>query len=334
VLASIIVLHVAAADVAAAATTAIARAVDQAMNAGGRVTVRGGGAGPDLAATCAETGVAGAAVVAWTSAEREAAVRVRHCASGDESRFQLAFAAGDPTAERARSVGFVIASALHASTATEAGPATATKAAETSDRAAEAPSPVADAPASAAASVAMTGLDPVRPAAKTGRALDAFFLAGVPLGGAGGGIGGGVAGRFAAGARWGVRLGLQARSGQIDAAQSSLFEAGVTAGVTTRVRSAGPGGWPGIGLRLDVSGRYEAVTHFSSDDPDPVRRHRFFPAVSALGELTWPFGPLDLQLGAGVEAALAVADVVVRGSKVAEIPAWRATLEAGFRVGF
>jgi hypothetical protein len=326
VLASIIVLHVASAEVDASATTAIARAVGQAMNAGGLVTVRASGPRLDLATTCAESSVAGAATISWTSAERrEAAVNVRHCATGDESRFQLTFAAGDPAAERARSVGFVIASALHASEPRLDANAT------TPDLAAAAPVAVPSAPVAA---VAVIDRDQVRPAVKSGRALDAFLLVGVPLGGAGGGLGGGLAGRFVVTPGWGVRLGLQARSGQIDAAQSSLFEAGLSAGLTARLRAPGPRWWPAIGLRLDVSALYEAVTHFSSDDPDPVRRHRFFPAANGLGELSWPVGPLDLQLSAGVQAALAVADVVVHGNKVAEIPAWRAMLEAGFRVGF
>jgi hypothetical protein len=325
VLASTIVLHVASAEVDASATTAIARAVDQAMNAGGLVTVRAAGPRLDLATTCAETGVAGTATISWTSTERrEAAINVRHCATGDESRFQLTFATGDPTAERARSVGFVIASALHVSEP-RADANTSTPEPATS----------ASTPVPVAAAVTVIDHDQIRPAAKkSGHALDAFLLVGVPLGGAGGGLGGGVAGRFVLAPAWGGRLGLQARSGQIDAAQSSLFEAGISAGLTARLRAPGPTWWPAIGLRLDVSALYEAVTHFSSDDPEPVRRHRFFPAASGLGELSWPAGPLDLQLSAGVQAALAVADVVVHGNKVAEIPVWRATLEAGFRVGF
>jgi hypothetical protein len=326
VLASIIVLHVASAEVDTATTGAIARALDQAMDAAGTVSIRalsGSTPAPDLSAACGEAGVTGAATVVWAAAERqEATVQVRHCATGETSRFRLSFASGDPTAERGRSVGFVIASALH----TAAPPPVL-------DARAPPASPAPPTPAQRPV-VALTAQDPPRSPVTRGRALEALLLVGVPLGGDGDGIGGGLAGRLAGPRGWGARLGLQARSGQINAAQASIFEAGLTTGVTYTVHPEASGLTPAVGLRLDVSLLYEAITHFSSDDPDPVRRQRLFPGGAGMVELTWPLGPLDLHLGTGLQVAFAVADVLVRGIKVAEIPAWRATVEAGFRVDF
>ena len=87
-LASIVVLYVASADVDATTTATIVRALDQALGAPTQVSVRPIGPPPSdgqLAQTCGEPQVGGVAVVSWASHERRAAtVLVRHCGSGGE----------------------------------------------------------------------------------------------------------------------------------------------------------------------------------------------------------------------------------------------------------
>jgi hypothetical protein len=337
-LASIVVLYVASAEVDATTTATIVRALDQALGAPTQVSVRPTGPPPSdrqRAQACSEPQVGGVAVVSWASHERRAAtVLVRHCGSGGEDSFSLAFAPGDPPTERWRSIGFVIASALHAASPDDAEPpiAAATPTAEA------APAPTATVATSTGAGVAsaspVAAVIPRVPATPRGQSLDAFALVGVPIAGDGGGFGGGLAFRQAARSGWGVRFGLHGRSGQIPAAQASLFEAGLAAGVTRTVLPYAGGAWPALGVRLDAALLYESITHFSSDDPEPVRRQRFYPAADGEVELTWPFGPVDLQAGAGLQAALSDADVVVHGKKVGEIPRLRAIVDAGFRVEY
>jgi hypothetical protein len=80
---------------------------------------------------------------------------------------------------------------------------------------------------------------------------------------------------------------------------------------------------------------YEALTHFSADDPEPVHRGRFLPGGAALLEAQWRLSTsAALHLAGGLEGAFGVTRVVVRGEQVAELAAIRAVLEAGFRARF
>jgi hypothetical protein len=311
---AIVVLYLATAEGDPATTTAIAQAVERAMGGGpARVTIRSiaSPSAPGLADACREPGVLGAASVSWVARpEKTATVSVRHCATSQAERFRLTFAEDDPPSERARSVGFVIASALHAS-----APEPNTAPREPTARV------VSPEPAGEPATLPHT------------TSLGAFATTSLPFGGDGGGVGGGVALRSAWTDRWGGRLGLHWRTGQIPAAQASISEAGLSAGVTYALMSPGRGWLPGVGLRLDGSLLYDSIVHLSSDDPEPVQRHRFLPAADARCELTWSLGSVGLNMGAGVQAAFGVADVLVRARKVAELRPLRGVVEIGFVVG-
>src|SRR4029453_12785552 len=117
----------------------------------------------------------------------------------------------------------------------------------------------------------------------------------------------------------GARLGLHARTGSVAVAQASSLAAGVSAGGLPRLLSAGAssGAWELV-ARAELLLMYEALTHFSSDDPEPVRRGRFLQGGAALLETQWRISPTAaLHLAAGLEAAFGVTRVVVRGTQVA-----------------
>jgi hypothetical protein len=168
-------------------------------------------------------------------------------------------------------------------------------------------------------------------------ALEALAGAGIAVGGAGSGLGGGFGARRLLGVAWGLRLGAHARSGSVPAAQASSLTAGIAAGVFRSLRRSGAVSPPtfDVGLRGDFILNYHALTHFSDDDPSPVRHGRFLPAAAALLEFEWRISTTTaLHLGTGLEIAFGTMHVVVRGVEVAELTPFRVMAEAGVRARF
>jgi hypothetical protein len=168
----------------------------------------------------------------------------------------------------------------------------------------------------------------------TGRALEAFGSGALAVGGEGAGVGGGLGARLVPSERWGLHLGARARFGSIARAQSSSLELGAAAGAFVSLLS-GAAHAPDLDLRLDALLLWESLTHFSADDPTPVRQARFLPGAATALELAWPRGaPTAFHLAAGIEVAAGRTDVVVHRVKVTDLSPWRAVAELGFRTRF
>jgi hypothetical protein len=221
------------------------------------------------------------------------------------------FRQADPPAERGRALGLVISSYL-LPMVSRALPPAAPPAAPAVTVSAPRPAPAAPSPWFA----------------------EAHGAGGVALGGVGGGLGGGLGLRFQASPRWGLRLGLRARVGNVSAAAASLTAAALSAGVYRLLVGTATGrAW--LALRLDTSLLFEALTHFSRDDPAPVRRGRLLPAAGSLLELSLPLGAsASVHLAAGLELAAGRTDVFVRRIQVARLAPLRGLAELGFRLHF
>jgi hypothetical protein len=260
---------------------------------------------PDEMSTIARArGAVAAARVVWADADRsQASVHVFLVRANRFHEQRVAFQAADPEAERGRALGLVIASYLL---------------------------PVVERPPPAAPVVQLRVAPPPPPRRWW---ADAFGATGLARGGAGVGLGAGLGVRLQLNPRWGTRLGFRARVGNVAAAQATLTAASVSAGVF-RTLLGDPQGLS-LGLRLEGSVLYEALTHFSSDDVGPVRRGRPIPGAAGLVELAIPIGSsAALHLGGGAEVAFGRTDVFVRGLRVAVLAPWRAIAEAGLRVRF
>jgi hypothetical protein len=305
---TLLIIFLSSADRDGTVGEALSRAVQDALGPQVEIALRADPGLTDDAALERERRLAGAraaARVAWLD-DLHLQAEVAFCGQPPVQRQTIRFAASDPLAERGRALGVVIAYRL------VTAPPDATPA-ET------APAPVARAPAA----------DLPEPRRWS---LEAFAAVAVPVGGDGAGFGGGLGLRWRGEERWGARVGARLRGAEIGAAQASYSGWAFAAGVTRRIGPP-PAGWvPGLSLRAEGLLLYEALTHYSSDDPAPVRRGRLLPAVSALLEATFRLtGNAALYLNAGAEVATGPTEILVRRSKVAELAPWRAVAEAGFR---
>jgi hypothetical protein len=311
-----IVLFLATSELGSPAAVALERAAQDAIGPDVRIELRrfAEGTPPTLGFACAEGSPLAVVAVAWAPAHLTASLRLRTCASGQEGTQTLRFEPRDPASERGRAVGVVIGAALRAASAQPAPPAEV----------------VAPAPEWQPA--------PVKEAAQPGLrerfSLEAFAAGLQATGGAGSGLGGGMVLRLRPHRAWSFRLGARAHGGDVPAAQASLLGLTALLGVA-RTLNFPRGAMPAVSVRTDALLLHEALSHFSSDDPQPVRRSRFLPGASAGVELAWPIGPtLGLHAAAALEAAFGTTDIVVRSVKVARVGALRGLVEAGFRAYF
>jgi hypothetical protein len=347
VVAPVLLLFLAVADADREPALAMVEAAAQALGTDVRILVERFDAAPPtlaaLASAAREQKAIAAARVLWSNPEgSRVAVDVYSAQRDLTTHRSLAFQAQDQPAERGRAVGLVLAALVvapdvpgpaptQAEGATPAGPATAPATALGAGTTPE-PATALRAQAAGAAPTATAG-------AGGGRwALEALAGAGLALGGAGGGLGGGFGARRRLGGGWGFRLGAHARTGSVPAAQASSLTAGAAAGVFRSLRRPSPTSSPpafDLGLRGDLIINYQSLTHFSDDDPGPVRHGRFLPAAAALLEAEWRISPATaLHVGAGIEMAFGATHVVVRGVEVAELTPFRLVAEAGVRAHF
>src|SRR6185295_17185304 len=122
-----------------------------------------------------------------------------------------------------------------------------------------------------ASSPALTATEPPRPAPPARWALEAFGSGGLAIGGEGTSFGGGVAARLLGAGGWSVRLGGRLRAGEVARAQASMLALALSAGGSLVVAGGSSPSTPALALRAEVLALYEALSHFSSDDPAPVR---------------------------------------------------------------
>jgi hypothetical protein len=305
-IAHVLLIFMAASDEGTSTSAALLRALAEALGPGAQISVQGSPAPPTdeaLVERVRDRKATAAVRLVWDDATGTRVAVHLYLARGDEIHDQrLTFQPSDPAEERGRALGFVIASYLL---------------------------PPAARPVPAVAAVRAPPPEPAR------WALEGFGTAALSLQGEGGGLGGGFGVRFWAGERWGVRAGLHLRTGSVVQAQASSLGAGAALGLFRVL--AGGGGPRGVSLLGRAEGLlvYDALTHLSADDPQPVRRGRFLPAAAAVLELEWRLAPAAaLHVAGGVEEALGKTEVLVHDIKVALIGRSRIVAEAGFRTRF
>jgi hypothetical protein len=150
-----------------------------------------------------------------------------------------------------------------------------------------------------------------------------------------GGWGGSLSGRWYFVAPLAVRLGASARAGQVTPAQSTSLLVHAAAGLAwvpfpaTRTNSFE------FGARIDALLMREQLTHFDSDDAEPVTAMRWLPGADAAIEGSWLFSPNAGFLGSfGAELAFGSTDVTLMLEKVATMPPLRLVLQVGVRATF
>jgi hypothetical protein len=90
-----------------------------------------------------------------------------------------------------------------------------------------------------------------------------------------------------------------------------------------------------LGARLDALALRERLTHFDSDDPEPVDLARWLPGADAAIEGTWLFNPTaGLVAAFATEVAFGETDVTIHYARVATLPPLRLVFQAGVRASF
>lgn len=312
--------------------SAIATAIDESLHVslGDTAVVslrRAAGESDDLLAREAKSTQATLlCVVAWSDDQRSATIRFLRPDESHWSDREIRFDPKDAATERARTVGFALASMVPDE--------------ELARHRAEAQTTPTPTPERSLAPVA---LEPVRtserprPIGSRPPGHHSIEIAGQgagAIGGAGGGVGGSAAVRVGLSRSLRLRFGAGARVSELGPAQA-----------TSRTYFAGPGvAWMswldggarwGIGGRLDLLLLGQHVVHLSQDDPAPDHRFRVLPGAAAAVEGTWRFAEQAAAvLALGTEAAFGSTNIVVRGRRVVELVPVRPFVEAGLRVSF
>jgi hypothetical protein len=322
VIALLILVFVDAHDAATPLPGALARAAEEALGSGARVSIRTVDR-PWPIMGLAEAGraerAAAVARIAWTDERRtEARLEVIGAEGGPTRASNIAFADSDPLAERGRALGLVLAALV----APEKQARLEREAAAPREIAAPAPTVVAAPP-------------PLSSAPPRRFALDAAAVGGFALAGDGSGVGGALGLRWYA-TRWlALRVGGQARFGEVATAQATAMDLVAAAGLAVSVIPLSDERRFGLSLRADALLLYQSLSHLSQDDAAPAQGGRVLPGAAALLEGQWAVSPtLALLLGGGVEIAFGRTDVIVHLQKVAELAPFRLVVQGGLVAQF
>jgi hypothetical protein len=315
-----LILYVASGETAAPTTLALTAAIQQVIGPGGTIQVRGIVPPDDddaaLWRDALGSGATAAARVRWAdAAHARARVHAELLATGETLVRDILFRPADSEPERGRTLGFIVGSFIvPAPTLT----ADANKNARPDEMVRVQPTLAATA-------------NQTRPA-RFG--LEAFMIGAMAVGGQGDSLGGGVGLRWPAEATWGLRVGARAGVGSIPVAQASLLAAAAYAGLWRRLLPAADHTF-NLSGRLDALLAYDALTHFSNDDPSPVRQARLLPGAAAAVELDVRLTETAAAFVAGGgEVLFGRSTVVVHERPVAELGPFRGLFEAGFRARF
>jgi hypothetical protein len=305
----VLVILVAPGQERAPATTALVAASTEVIGGDGAVRLVAATPTDDVALRIErELGARAAVQLTWLEGERARARLRLHAAHTDRwIEREIAFSAADTPAERGRTLGFAAASMLP-----EGDPMLRF-------------SPPDEPPAPSAPS------EPPGP-----HAVGLFFFGGKGLGGPADGLGGALTLEKLVGDAWSVGASLAGRLGHIDPLSARL--------VTT---SAGFGAawWPvmasgddhfGLALRAEALALYHLVSHTPAGGGTTWKGY-LVPGAGLRVEGTWRLARhVELLVGGGSEVAFGTIDVevVAAGTSSAQIPALRATAEAGFRARF
>jgi hypothetical protein len=312
-----------------ATVTAIDQALHSSLGSNAIVSMRrAAGEGEETLAREAESAQATLlCVVAWSDGQRRATIRFLRSNEAHWSDREIRFDPKDAATERARTVGFALASMV---------PDEALARHRAEPRSAPPPIPqlnIERAPAPSPPTAERPSAPEVpRPPGR--HSIELAANGAVAVGGSGGGLGGSVAVRLGLSRALSLRFGAGGRVSELGPAQA-----------TSRSYFAGPGiAWTswldrgsswGLGGRLDVLLLGQHVVHLSGDDPAPDHQFRILPGAAAALEGTWRFAEqAAAMLALGTEAAFGSTDIVVRGRRASELVPVRPFVEAGLRVSF
>lgn len=320
-IALLILVFVDAHDAATPLPGALARAAEEALGAGARVSIRTvDRASPVTALADAGRAEHAAAVarIAWTDERRtEARLEVVGADGGPTRASSIAFADSDPLPERGRALGLVLAALV-------APEKRARLEREAAAREVAAPAPTV-----------VVSPPQTPPPPRRRFALDAAAQGGFALAGAGSGVGGALGLRWYAGRRLGLRTGVQARFGEVASAQATALDLAVGAGLMLFVIPPSDERRFGLAFRADALLLYQSLSHLSEDDAAPIQSGRVLPGAAALLEGQWAVSPtLALFLGGGAEVAFGRTDVIVHLRKVAELAPFRLVVQGGLVAQF
>jgi hypothetical protein len=132
-----------------------------------------------------------------------------------------------------------------------------------------------------------------------------------------------------------LRLGVGARAGSLQAAQSTTLTLIGTAGAALHILRATRAHRLGVWLRADYVLERQSLSHFSGDEPAPVSFDRWMSGMDALVGIDWMFAPdVGLVAGVGGEDVFSPTYIQVRGAPAGTLPALRGVAESGFRIRF
>jgi hypothetical protein len=229
----------------------------------------------------------------------------------------IGFMESDDFWERGRTVGFAIASMLPAPLPTPAG---------------ETPLAVRlPAPQGAETGVLVAA----GPEHHRVGSVDAMGAVALGVGGESPGWGGAASARWYFGYPFGFRLGLSARAGEIDPAQATTLQMHLAAGLVWLPLAATRQRRFELGVRVDALAMRERLTHFDSDDTEPVDLARWLPGADAAIEASWLFNPsAGLIASFAGEVAFGKTDVTLHYERVATVPPFRLVFQTGVRASF
>jgi hypothetical protein len=165
--------------------------------------------------------------------------------------------------------------------------------------------------------------------------VDAMGSAAVGVGGESPGWGGAASARWYFGYPIGFRLGFSARAGEIDPAQATTLQMHLAAGLVWIATAATRQRRFELGVRIDALAMRERLTHFDSDDTEPVDLARWMPGADAAIEGSWLFNPTaGLIASIGGEVAFGKTDVTLHYERVATVPPLRVVFQTGVRASF
>ncbi len=249
---------------------------------------------------------------------------------------QVSFEAGDPEYDRGRVLGFVVASmfvGLPEVDDPEPIPPEppAPEPEEVAPRTAPTSAPVVPSAPAASERDATSYVGAAKPFDR--RALEFTGLATMGLGGDADTLGARAALAWRVGERLFIRPSFALRLGDLPAAEATTNSGLVGLGATVPLLPADSA--LNVELRADLLGGWLAVTHFSDDDPEPVRLLREQFGADLM--LALRFGitkTAAVFASTGMEAMLGATDVYTRGELATTIPRLRSLVEFGARTEF
>jgi hypothetical protein len=312
---TILLLTTAAGDADSAFAHEFARATREAVGADAQIDFRALSALPsdDSAASFGAEVHADAVVeLSWIEPdELRARLHLFHLASRAWTDLEIGFRAADLPAERARTIGFAVASIFPE---------------HQIDRAA-ALRPVLKEPTARDATVK------TQPVAFFSRAVDALAIVSLGVGDSGGTAGGALDFRWAWSRSFALRIGATLRVGEIPAAQITTQLASGALGLAWQTWNSSDGR-ASVGLRIDGLLVHTDFAHLSEGD-ETVHQGKWMLGADVLAEASWFFVEgAAVVAGAGAEATFGETDIKLGTRTFTTLALLHPLAELGLRARF